>query len=161
MRQKMKTAKPKPWVALGISRATWYRYGKPTDQAAYDEQRFMKRGGAGGTLAEVAADLKRNFGINSIRTYQRQVRVRLSPLWPYVERGEISIARADRSLADPRFMRRLHNLVADAEVAEALKLFEQERRNDVSAEAIAAHLGKPLEIVIEALRRLRVEPRPE
>jgi hypothetical protein len=33
-------------------------------------------------------------------------------------------------------------------------LFEQERRNDTSAQAIADHLNKPVEIVIEALRRL-------
>jgi hypothetical protein len=151
MRQK--TAKP--WEALGISRATWYRYGKPTEKAVYEDLKWEKGGPGSGTLADCADDLKK-FGFPSTRTYQRVMRVRLSPLWPYVERGEVSIAKADRSLADPEFMRHFHNVVAEAEVAEALKLFEQERRNDVSAEAIAAHLNKPVEIVIEALRRLGV-----
>jgi hypothetical protein len=48
------------------------------------------------------------------------MRVRMSPLWPYVERCEVSIAKADRSLADPEFMRRFHKIVAEAEVASAV-----------------------------------------
>lgn len=113
----------KHWEKLGISRATWYRYGKPTEKAVYDDLRWV-------------------------------MRVMSSPLRHYVERGEVSIAKADRSLADPAFMRRFHNIVADAQVAGALKLFAQERRNDISAQAIADHLNKPVEIVIEALKRL-------
>jgi hypothetical protein len=29
---------PKPWTALGISRATWYRHGKPTDKPIRETQ---------------------------------------------------------------------------------------------------------------------------
>jgi hypothetical protein len=155
----MSLKQDKPWETLGISRATWYRYGKPIEKAVYDDQRFGKRGHAGGgSLDEFANDLKNHFGISSIRSYQRMMRVRMSPLWPYVERGEVSIAKADRNLADPEFMRRLDKLakaVLAAEVAKALKLFEQERRNDVSAEAIADHLNQPVAVIVEALRLLQ------
>jgi hypothetical protein len=153
MRQKT----DKPWEKLGISRATWYRYGKPTDKAVYADLRWDKQG-AGGPLADCADDLKKHFGIGSIRTFQRMTRVLRSPLWPYVEHGQVSIARADRSLADPEFMRRFHKVVAETEVAAALKLFEQERRNDVSAEAIANHIGQPVAFVVEVLRTLEGRP---
>jgi hypothetical protein len=96
MRQKIKQ-----WEAFGISRATWYRYGKPTDKAVYDDLKWDNGGPGSGTLADCAADFKNVFGFRSIRTYQRVMRVMRSPLWPYVERGDVSFAKADRSLADP------------------------------------------------------------
>jgi len=69
------SAKVKPWEKIGISRATWYRYGKPTEKAVYEDQKWDKRGGlGGGTTADWAADLKK-FGFSSIRTYQRAMRV--------------------------------------------------------------------------------------
>jgi hypothetical protein len=60
-------------------------------------------------------------------------------------------------------MRRFHRLIAESkaeitEVADAFKLFEQERRNDLSAEAIASYLNKPVESVVEALRLLGLVP---
>jgi hypothetical protein len=46
-------------------------------------------------------------------------------------------------------------LAADEEdVANALKLFKQERRKDTSAQDIADHLKKAVETVIDALKRL-------
>jgi hypothetical protein len=43
------------------------------------------------------------------------------------------------------------NLAIEA-VANAVKLFEQERRNDVSAEAIADHVNQPVAFVVKALK---------
>jgi hypothetical protein len=147
----------KPWEALGISRATWYRYGKPTEKAVYDDLRWEKQGGCG-TQADCADDLKNRFGFPSIRTFQRVMRVAQSELWPYAEAGLISIARADRILANPDGLRLFREKVARVRAAQdvehALKLFEQERRNDISAEAIANYINKPIEIVIEAPRLL-------
>jgi hypothetical protein len=146
--------KAKPWEALGISRATWYRYGKPTDKAVYDDLRWEKQG-ACGTLADCDF-LKNRFG--SIRSYQRAMRVHNSELWPYAEHGIVSIAEADRILGNPHALRRFREWAAEQlasvkAVENALKLFEQERRNDVSAEAIAAYLNKPVAFVAEVLSR--------
>jgi hypothetical protein len=51
----------KPWEGIGISRATWYRHGKPTKKHERDSP------------AKMAA----LFGATSVRTYQRTMRVRV------------------------------------------------------------------------------------
>jgi hypothetical protein len=97
----MRQIAPKPWEKIGISRVTWYRHEKPTMKPPR------------GTLADSAGDLK-NFGFNSIRSYQRTMRVMKSELWPYVDARAISVATADKILANPRFLRRFRENVAAA-----------------------------------------------
>src|SRR5216684_5606071 len=113
--------KDKPWEKLGISRATWYRYGKPTEKAVYADMRWEKRGGDG-TLTDALADERAEWpprGLSlhglatavieetkknrppSMRTFQRTMRVMQSELWPYAEAGILSIAQADRTLGNP------------------------------------------------------------
>jgi hypothetical protein len=50
---------PRPWEELGISRATWYRHGKPTAKPPRTN----------------VAQAARNFGFPSVRTFQRLNRV--------------------------------------------------------------------------------------
>lgn len=177
--------KAKPWEVLGISRATWYRYGKPAHKGEYDDTRFDKDLEKGrcepvAVLAEERAEEPRKrfnlFNIAdvliaesrkdrpiSIRTYQRVHRVFNSELWPYAEHGIVSIAQADRLLGNPHALRHFLELQAERlarvqAVLNAVKLFEQERRNDVSAEAIAAYLNKPVAFVAEVLRLSRAVP---
>lgn len=89
----------RPWEALGISRATWYRHGKPTKK-----RRKPK------TVAEVAAQV----GASSTRTYYRTMRVLGSEqLAAFVHSGQLSMTQADRLLGgDPKYLRRFLELVA-------------------------------------------------
>jgi hypothetical protein len=99
----------KPWIALGISRATWYRHGKPTTWRKV-------------TMAEEAA----MFGFPSLRSFQRVRRVLQSPLAPYVPLTEdvpgFSFGLADKLLSNPgrlkRFLEDVEKLKATLPPAE-------------------------------------------
>jgi hypothetical protein len=83
----------KPWVALGISRATWYRHGKPTEWHKLSTQaEEAKKGG------------------QSLRSYQRFSRV-FAPgksrlVQAYVARGGMKLGLADYLLSHPDELRR-------------------------------------------------------
>ena len=83
--------KDKPWIALGMSRATWYRRGKPTEPRVK-----VKR------VDEVAAQV----GAPSVRTYQRIMRVLQSPLGSFLASGDLKPGQADKMLADPESLER-------------------------------------------------------
>jgi hypothetical protein len=82
----MRRQSEKPWIALGISRATWYRHSKPTT--------WSKRI----TVAEEAA----NLGAPSLRSHQRIMRVLDSPLLPFLVAGILKPGQADKLLSSPR-----------------------------------------------------------
>lgn len=77
---------PPPWVALGISRATWYRLGKP-------ERKPPPRL----TQAQNARDAD-----ISVRTLQRAIRVsRFAPdLVPQVQAGTLNLRAAERIIKE-------------------------------------------------------------
>src|SRR5262245_3967868 len=82
----------RPWEKIGISRATWYRRGKPTEKPRKPK-----------TVPEIAAQV----GASSTRTYYRMMRVLGSELAPLVHSGQLSMTRADRMLGgDPEQLRR-------------------------------------------------------
>jgi hypothetical protein len=78
-----------PWIAIGMSRATWYRHGKPTEKPRKMTQR------------QVAASMQ-----IGVRTLQRAARVeREAPEFrPAIAAGEMSIAEAERAIV--RFAKR-------------------------------------------------------
>jgi hypothetical protein len=95
-----------PWGKFGISRAAWYRYGKPATKGEYEESRLEHHKGLSN-----ADDFKRgeffyNTGIRSLRTWQRSQRVLNSELGPYVAADCLSIAAADRILGNPILLAR-------------------------------------------------------
>jgi hypothetical protein len=73
--------KDKPWIALGMSRATWYRQGKPTEKPyrVTQKQRAL-------------------IFQTSVRGIQRAARViRLAPeLEPLLRAGELSLGDAEQ-----------------------------------------------------------------
>ena len=71
-----------------MSRATWYRLGKP-------ETKPKKR-----TLKEQLPVLKAAGLVKSVRSYKRMMRALQSPLAPYVASGEMSASQADKILAE-------------------------------------------------------------
>jgi hypothetical protein len=82
----------KPWEAVGMSRATWYRRGKPTE----------KRDRA----AARAAGLKLRMGMSgarSLRTLQRFERVlrKDTDLASAIARGDCTTALAELIVSDP------------------------------------------------------------
>ena len=82
--------KDQPWIALGMSRATWYRLGKPDKP----RRKF--------THEEQLEGLAKNgMAFSSWRTYQRTMRALTSPLMPYVKSGQMSVNQADKILASP------------------------------------------------------------
>jgi hypothetical protein len=84
--------KDKPWIALGISRATWYRHGKPVE--------WHKRS----TNKDEAA-----LNFMSLRTFERFMRVGGSGsklLIGYVIHGGMKLGMADYLLAHPSVLRR-------------------------------------------------------
>lgn len=85
-----------PWETVGMSRATWYRRGKPTKP----HKRIT------------AADTAKHVGFSSTRTYYRTMRVLQSDLAPLVASGQLSVARADLMLRDPEKLRRFFDLLA-------------------------------------------------
>ena len=84
---RLKEKPERPWSALGMSRATWYRRGKPT----------TKR-----TPRLTMASLTRSSGV-SLRTSQRTMRVmRSSPeLTAWVRDGQLTIGEAEKMLTGP------------------------------------------------------------
>ena len=87
-----------PWEKIGVSRATWYRHGKPTEKPRRPK-----------TVPEIA----RQTGVGSTRTYYRTMRALKSELAPFVIAGQLSAAQADRMLGgDPERLRRFLKLVA-------------------------------------------------
>jgi|SRR5450631_3417168 hypothetical protein len=88
-----------PWKKFGISRATWYRYGKPATKGEYDDSRF-DRGRLGAWTPANTNDLKK-FGVSSRRSHQRVLRVLGSELAPLVLANGLSVAAADRILGNP------------------------------------------------------------
>jgi hypothetical protein len=87
----------KLWEKIGISRATWYRHGKPNNKAEYEDAHFD----CGRQGLPPMDDLKNVFGVNSVRFFQRQRRVLHSELGPYVLAECLSVAAADRILSNP------------------------------------------------------------
>ena len=73
--------RPKPWTVLGISRATWYRHGKPTKKP----------------IRETQATFALQTG-RSVRTLQRLMRIeRACPeLTNLITDREISIGKAEQ-----------------------------------------------------------------
>ena len=116
--------KDKPWIKLGLSRATWYRYGKPTDQDVVNDLIWERR--PSGKLADSLEELKRLCGVTSIRSYQRVMRVMNSELGPYLLAGHISAAKADKILANPEWLQRVRLEIAKAkaDIAKAKGLSE-------------------------------------
>jgi hypothetical protein len=100
----MKKPSDRPWEKIGISRSTWYRHGKPTEKP----RKPM-------TVAEVA----KQSGASSTRTYYRTLRVMGSELASFVQSGQLSIAKADRMLGDPTRLRRFQKLIAALQRAHA------------------------------------------
>jgi hypothetical protein len=72
-----------PWAKIGMSRATWYRHGKPATKPRKVTQ------------AQIAATMK-----VSVRTMQRTKRVaREAPeLLPAIRSGEVSVTEAERAI---------------------------------------------------------------
>jgi hypothetical protein len=84
-------AQSKPWEALGISRATWYRRGKPTEKP-------IRRGHGPFSQRKNAASIH-----VSLRTMQRIDRIMEFDfdLWRLTVEGHIKPAQAERIVADP------------------------------------------------------------
>jgi|ERR1700757_1924619 hypothetical protein len=88
----------KPWEAIGMSRATWYRHGKPVKK----RERM--------TVAKQAE----MFGATSVRTFQRMMRVMQDPdLAPFVAAG-LKFGQAEKLLTDPQHKRRFLAVVKAA-----------------------------------------------
>jgi hypothetical protein len=79
----------KPWEKVGMSRATWFRHGKPTKP--------RKR--------NTVHDRAKAHDASSTRSFQRMMRVSRSELADWTGRGLFSIAQADRILSDPERLR--------------------------------------------------------
>ena len=100
-----KKAIDKPWESIGISRATWYRHGKPTKKA--------KPRQTVDAAAKAMGDTK--------RTYQRKMRVLASKLRRYVLAGELSVAQADRLLGNREQLHRFNEFVAELHKPKPMK----------------------------------------
>jgi hypothetical protein len=85
----------KPWEALGMSRATWYRHGKPTKP-----RKKVKN----------VHELAKFVGASSTRSYQRMMRVMSSELVGYFHAGQLSISQADRILSSPELRQSFERL---------------------------------------------------
>ena len=88
--------KDKPWEAIGMSRASWYRHGKPSEKPPKRPR-------------EGVADLARQLGFSSTRTYQRVCRVLESDddlAVAFLRNGLAKAGQAERLLTDPVVRRR-------------------------------------------------------
>ena len=88
----MRQKRPRPWEAIGISRATWYRHGKPTEKP----RRI--------TLADEA----RKVGV-SVRTHQRILRVMAADIdlaCMMINHGWCKPGQAEQIIANPSEHRR-------------------------------------------------------
>jgi hypothetical protein len=90
-KMRLPDAQSKPWEALGISRATWYRRDKPTEQP-------IRRGRGPFSQRKMAAG-----NHVSLRTQQRLDRILEfdSDLWFLTVKGHIKPAQAERIISDP------------------------------------------------------------
>jgi hypothetical protein len=82
-----------PWERIGMSRATWYRHGKPDNPIERNSDAVMAAGS----------------GV-SLRTYQREkraLRSRDHELANLVATGSMKPGTADRLLSDPEAKRRI------------------------------------------------------
>jgi hypothetical protein len=95
----------KPWEEVGMTRATWYRRGKPTEPRAPAKTANMR----------TVADQAKTLGMTSTRSYQRMMRVMTSELAHLYHSGQLSISQLDKILSSPEKMRRYHEMVAEAE----------------------------------------------
>jgi hypothetical protein len=71
-----------PWKKIGVSRATWYRHGKPSEKPRKPK-----------TVPEMA----KQDGATSTRTYYCTTRALQSELGPLVMADQLSVAKADRT----------------------------------------------------------------
>jgi hypothetical protein len=89
---------PKPWEAIGISRATWYRHGKPTEKP--------KRT----SIARAA----RAMGASSTRTFQRINRVLAADMdlaLLMLQHGWCKPGQAEAIIRDPVLHRKFRKLL--------------------------------------------------
>ncbi len=100
--------KQKPWEAVGMSRRTWYRHGKPDKP----RRKFTRE-------EEIAGLREAGIPVKSWRTWQRTMRVLQSPLAPFVESGQMSISRADKILSTPGGVERFIKMLEMFERARA------------------------------------------
>ena len=99
----------KPWEAIGMSRASWYRHGKPTESP-------MRRGQGPYSQRKMAAG-----NHVSLRTQQRMDRIMEfdSDLWMLTVNGNIKPAQAERIVADPvKYQRFLEYYTAHLDLTE-------------------------------------------
>ena len=87
----------KPWEAIGISRATWYRHGKPTENPPRT------------SIARAA----RTMGASSTRTFQRIHRVMAADmdLARAMLDGWCKPAQAEAIIKDPVLLRKFRRMV--------------------------------------------------
>ena len=88
----------KPWEAIGISRATWYRHGKPTENP-------------GRTSVARAA---RMMGASSTRTYQRIMRVMAADMdlaVAMLRHGWCKPGQAEAIIKDPVLLRKVRRML--------------------------------------------------
>ena len=89
----------KPWEAIGISRATWYRHGKPTENPERT------------SVARAA----RMMGAPSTRTYQRIMRVTAADMdlaVAMLNHGWCKPGQAEEIIKDPVLLRKFRRMVA-------------------------------------------------
>lgn len=142
--------KDKPWEALKVSRATWYRMREVCHEHGIklpmtpNPKRHM-------TQAERAADYR--ISVRSVRRFDAQIKLarRIAPdLCKKIRNGKLNAREVEQIV-------HLRTTLAMDVIPGVLKLFEEERRSDISAQAIVAHLNDPMftvEIVVIALDRL-------
>ena len=87
--------KAQPWLALGMSRATWYRHGKPTEPRPKYKN---------------AAERAAQFG-QSLRSHQRLMRILSSPLGVFYGIGLLWLTHAEMLLRNPEAMREFLDFV--------------------------------------------------
>jgi hypothetical protein len=82
----------KPWEAIGMSRASWYRHGKPSSNPR---------------LSRLTHEFLAKANGIPLRTFQRCVRVMTQgpEIWERAVKGEISVAAAERQLAADQLAR--------------------------------------------------------
>src|SRR5215467_8389444 len=91
---------PKPWEAIGMSRASWYRHGKPSEKP----QRFTKA---------MWAHMHRVSLRTMSRIDHRVTNGRDEDFALMLLRGEIKPGLAERIIADPRLHRRFRKWLRD------------------------------------------------
>jgi hypothetical protein len=91
---------PKPWQAIGMSRASWYRHGKPAKKPPRPS----------------AAAAARAAGV-SLRTHQRIMRVMAADIdlaVAMLDRGWCKPAQAEAIIKNPALLREFRKMVKRA-----------------------------------------------